>query len=226
MPIPLLMGIGAGLGVANSIGRFIGGIKQTKEAKKINPVFNQYQTNPYAQQQLGLAQQMFNGRMAGASQMQNNLFSNQGNTLDAIGRTATDGSQALAAIAGAQGQTDQSISDLQTMEAQNKYSMLGNLNAAYGSMINEGDKGYESMFQKYQMDAQRKDALANAGAQNKYGAVSDVASMGMSLGGGLLGGLFGGRQTNRNVIGGLQRGGITNQGLLGAPIQRTRVGFR
>lgn len=182
MPLPLLA-IGAGLGIANSIGRFISGGKQKREARLINPIWQQYQTSPYAKAQLGLAQQMFGGRMAGAAGLEQNITSNKANTISNINRGATDAGQALALATGAQGQADNAYSKLAINEAQNKQMMLGNLNQAYGQMIGEGDKVYNSMLQKYQMDSQRKDALNNAGMMNKAGAVSDMASMAFSLGG-------------------------------------------
>lgn len=169
--------IGAGLGAAGAVGKFFSGIKQTKEAKKINPVWQQYQSSPFAKSQLGLAQNLFGGRMFGAANRERNIYASQGNAMAGINRNATDSSQALALAAGAQGQADQSFANLQADEAQNKYSLLGNLNKAYGQMIGEGDKVHESLLQKYQMDAQRKDALMSSGAQNKFGAVSDLSSL-------------------------------------------------
>lgn len=178
MPFPL-MAVGAGISLANQIGKWFSGNKQTKEAKKINPVFNQYKTNPYAKTQLGLAQQLFGGRMAGATEMEKNILSSQGSVLDGIDRTATDGAQALAAKIATQGQTDQSFSNLQTLEKQNKYDMLSNLNESYGQLINEGDKEYDSMLEKFRFDSGRKDALMSAGKMNKYGAVNDISSLAM-----------------------------------------------
>lgn len=187
MPLPLLLG--AGLALGNAAGRFISGIGQTKESKKINPVWQQYQSSPFAGQQLSLAKQLYGGRMFGAPQLERNIFSNQANQMGNVSRNATDSSQLLALGAAGQGATNQSLSDLQVQEAQNKYNMLGNLNQAYGTNIEEGDKVYDSMLQKYQMDTARKDALRNAGAQNKYGAVSDLASMAFTAG---TSGMFGG----------------------------------
>lgn len=186
MPIPLI--IPAAIAGANMIGKFISGAKQTKESKAINPIWKQYQTSPFAKQQLGIAQQLFGGRMAGAGSMERNIQSNQASSLANFGRNATDSSQLLALGGAAQGQTNDALADLQMREAQNKQMMLQNLNQAYGTNIAEGDKEYESMLQKYQMDTQRKDALRSSGAQNKYGAVSDLASMGFSLAGGGFGG--------------------------------------
>lgn len=202
MPLPLLAA-GIGLGLANAAGRFISGIGQKKESKKINPIFNQYKSSPFAGQQLSLAQQLYGGRMFGAPQLERNIFSNQANQMGNVSRNATDSSQLLALGAAGQGLTNQSLSDLQTTEAQNRYNMLGNLNRAYGTMIGEGDKEYESMFQKYQMDAQRKDALRNAAAQNKYGAISDLSSMAFTLGtSGLnFGNIFGNKKPGMGALG-------------------------
>jgi hypothetical protein len=172
-----LLAIGGILSGIGAIGKFASGIKQSKESKKINPIWQQYKTNPFAQQQLGAAQNAYGGRMAGAGSLENNIFANQGAFMGNVNRNATDSSQALALAAGGQQQTNDALANLQIQEAQNKYSMLNNLNQAYGTMIGEGDKEYNSILQKYQIDAQRKDALANAGAQNKFGAVSDLAGM-------------------------------------------------
>lgn len=194
MPFPFLA-VGAGLALANAAGRFFSGNKQTRESKKIKPNWQQYTASPFAKQQLDLSKQLYGGRMFGAPQLERNIFTNQANTMGQFSRNATDSSQLLSLGAAAQGQTNQSLTDLQTMESQNKYSMLDNLNRAYGTMIGEGDKEYDSMFQKYQMDAQRKDALRNAGAQNKYGAISDLSSMAFTMAGANTGGL-----SNSNVF--------------------------
>lgn len=178
MALPLLA-IGAGIGAIGAIGKAIFGGKQRKEARKINPIFNQYKANPYAKQQLGLAQQMFNGRMAGAGDLEKNIFTNQANFQSNVNRNATDSSQALALAAAGQGQTNNALGNLQTQEAQNKYGMLQNLNNAYGVNIQEGDKEYNSMFQKFQMDTARKTALMGAGAENIFGGIGDLASLGI-----------------------------------------------
>lgn len=182
MPSPFLVA-GAALGAANAVGRFFTGIHQRKLANKINPVFNPYQASPYAKQRLGLATQLFNGRMFGAPQLERNIFSNQAAAVNNINRNATDASQALSYGAFAQGQTDDALTNLQTMEAQNKYQMLGNLNSAYEGMIGEGDKEYQSMLDKYRDDVAQKNALSQSGMENKYGAVSDLSSLGIQLAG-------------------------------------------
>lgn len=179
---------GAGVAAGGLIGKGIARGKANKTLKGLQKEDPTYTKSPYAQAQLGLAQQMFSGRMAGAAQMQNNIYSNQGNTFDAVRRTATDSSQALAAISGAQGQTDQSLSNLQTMEAQNKYSMLGNLNAAYGQMIGEDDKAYGDNVRRFGNKVQIQGAI-NENRQNTWG---DISNFGMSVAGLGVGGMGGG----------------------------------
>lgn len=227
MPLPLLA-VGAGLALANTAGKFISGMKQTKESKAINPVWKQYQTNPFAKQKLDISKQLFGGRMAGAPQLERNIFTAQANQMGNVSRNASDGSQALALGAAAQGQTNQSLSDLQVQEQQNKYNMLQNLNQAYGTMIDEGDKEYQSMLEKYGMDVNRKDALRSSGAQNKYGAVSDLASMAFTAGtSGLFGGGAGGGLTSANSripvpqLGGISRGSV---GSLSLPKRNVIIG--
>lgn len=179
MPLPILAGIGAGLGAIGSIGKMIFGGRQRREARKINPVWQQYQASPFAKQQLGIAQQLFNGRMGGAAQLENNILTNQANYNANLQRNATDSSQLLALGAAGQGQTNNAFQNLQIQEAQNKQAMLGNLNNAYGTMIQEGDKVNQSINQKYQMDMAQKQALLGGGAQNIFGGLGDLASLGI-----------------------------------------------
>lgn len=202
MPLPLLA-IGLGLSALGAGGKFLSGLKQNKMANKIKPHWQQYQTSPFAKQQLATAQQAANGRMAGAGAMERNIMANQAGQIANINRNATDSSQALALAAGTQAQSNNAYGNLAINEAQNKYSMLGNLNRAYGQMINEGDKVHQSIMDKYQMDVQQKNALRNAGKQNMFGAVGDLSSMAM-MGGQM--GLFGGN-------GGAAAGGGEYQGL-------------
>jgi len=160
------MAFGLAQGVANIF-------RQKNANKALDKLLAQdvrYQQNPFAKQQLSLANNMFNGRMAGAGQLQQNIFSNQGNTIDNINRNATDSSQALALGAAAQGQTNENLSDLQMREAQNKQMMLQNLNQAYGVNINEGDKDYEDQVRRFGNLA----SIRGQQQQNKTNALNGV----------------------------------------------------
>lgn len=182
MPDPISMSIGASLSGISSLGKLIFGGKQNKMANRINPVFKQYETSPFAQRQLAIAQQMFGGRMAGAGAQEQNIFNNQASTSANINRNVGDSSRALALTGAMQGQTNEALSNLGMNEAQNKYNMLGNLNQAYGTLIGEGDKVYNSMLQKYQIDKQDQAALRESGVKNMFGGLNDLAGLFGTLG--------------------------------------------
>jgi hypothetical protein len=147
--------------------------RQKSANKALDKLLSQdvtYNKSPFAAQQLAVAKNMFNGRMAGAPQFQNNIFSSQANTLDAVNRNATDSSQALAIAAGAQGQTSQSLEDLQMREAQNKAMMLQNLNQAYGTNIDEDYKVYGDQVRRFGNLAE----IRGQQQQNKTSALNGV----------------------------------------------------
>lgn len=178
MPDPFTVA-GLALGGLGAVGKLIFGGGQRKQARKIHPVFNQYQTNPFAKQKLGISQQLFNGRMPGAASVEDNIGANQATTVSNINRGATDSSQALALAGEAAGLSNEAYADLGVKEAANKQSMLSNLNDAYGTLISEGDKEYNSMMQKYQMDVAQKQALLGGGESNFFGGIGDLASLGI-----------------------------------------------
>lgn len=175
MPFPLL----AAAGLASSLGKIGLGFLQNSKANKINPQWQQYQANPLAAQMLGTAQNAYNGRMAGAQAEENAIYNNQANTQASVERNATDSSQALALAMAGQGATNDALNNLQTKEAQNKYNLLGNLNNAYKTNIDEGDKVYNSMLQKYQMDTQAKQQLRSSAFNNIFGGANDLVSGGL-----------------------------------------------
>lgn len=174
MPNPFMVAgaITSGLG---ALGKVFSGIKQNKLANQINPVFQQYQENPLAKENLAVNKNMFYGRMPGAQKAESNIMQAQSNQLANAQRGATDASQLLALGAGLQGGTNEAFSNLAAAEGQSKAGLLTNLGQAYRGAISEGDKAYESMLQKYQMDSQAKAALRNAGQQNIFGGIGDVA---------------------------------------------------
>lgn len=164
----------------SGVGKMIFGLHQNKLANKIKPVRTDYSISPYAQNQLGLAQQLYNGRMAGASQQEQNILASQGNMMANVNRNASDSSQALAMAGAAQGQTNQALANLGLQEAQNKYQMLGNMNNAYGNMTNELDKVYQDKMNKYMEDVRAKAALRNAAWQNMGAGFDQFQNAGMN----------------------------------------------
>ena len=125
---------------------------------------------------------MFYGRMPGAQKAESNIMQSQSNIFSNAQRGATDSSQLLAVGSGLQGGTNEAFSNLAAAEGQSKAGLLPSLNQAYRGVISEGDKAYESMAQKFQMDSQAKAALRQSGMQNIFGGVGDIGAGAMQFG--------------------------------------------
>jgi hypothetical protein len=169
--------------IAQAAGGLIGGVsklflaaKQAREADKIHPFRTNYEASPYAKANVGLAQNAYNGRAAGAEQMQAGLDASQANTINAGNRNATSSADALAIAAGAQGATNSGYAQLGTMEEQHRQAAMGALMQANQGMVTEGDKVYNDKLLAYQEQLDAKNALLGAATQNKYGAFSDLGN--------------------------------------------------
>jgi hypothetical protein len=156
IPLPLL--------VAGAKALF-GGFQAIK-AGEINPDYN----DENVRKNLGMAQSLYNGRMAGAVNQEKNIANAQQNQINNINRTATDASQALALTTGTQGTANQAYNQLGIQELQNKYRAADVLSNAYTQMNNQ-------LMNKYQMDTQAKAATNNAAFQNIFGGVNDIGSI-------------------------------------------------
>lgn len=175
MPFPF-MALGAGISGLGSLGKIFAGANQNKLANQINPFFQQYQKNPLAQENLAVNKNMFYGRMPGAQKAESNIMQSQSNLLANAQRGATDASQLLAVGSGLQGGTNEAFSNLAAAEGQSKAALLPSLGQAFRGAISEGDKAYDSMVQKYQIDRQDKAALRESGMQNIFGGVGDIGA--------------------------------------------------
>lgn len=170
------------MGLLDSLFGGIVGALQLGQAGKIHPQYTPYTPSPYAATNLSNAEQAYNGRMAGASTLEQNIMGNQANSNAAVDRSATNSAQALAVKAANVGQTNQSFRQVQTQEAQNKYQLLNNLNLANQGEVQEGDKTYQAQMQKYQMDIGQQGALRSSGLTNIANGLGGLSSTAM-LGG-------------------------------------------
>lgn len=168
--------IGLGVGAVTDIGKIIFGLHQNHLANKINPVFSQYKSSPYAASQLGIAQQLFNAPMAGMQQETQNIQTNQANTNAAVQKNATDSGQALSIATQTQGQSNDAYADLALKQEQDKLAKANILNQGYDAMTNEGDKVYQSMLQKFQIDKQEQAGLRGSAWNNIFGGASDLSA--------------------------------------------------
>lgn len=184
---------------ASSVGTMLGGIfkgiqggKQQRMANKIHPQDVTYTESQYAKNQLGAVNQAYNSRSAGAANAEENIGFNQANSFAGVERNATSGSQALAVLAGLQGQSNQAYTDLASKEAQSHQALLGELGMANSAMTNENDKIYNDKLRKYNNDLNAKNALQNAAWKNKGAMVDDLITSHFGGGGDASGGGNGG----------------------------------
>ncbi len=185
------------MGIFSAVGSLIASGKQKREARGINPINTTYEASQPINDLYHEGQNLYQGRMAGANQAENNFLASGANTRSAIERGATSGSQALAIAAGAQGQTDQSFQNLYQNEAQDKLQRFGIYSNVSQLQSQEGDKIYQDKLRKYYDDLNYKRALQGASMQNMqgfWGGIDDTIKAGVSLlsPGGALAGSFGG----------------------------------
>jgi len=184
--------IGAAIGIAGSVGKMIAAKKANKKLKQLEAENNKYAANPLAQERLDMAKSLLNARMPGASYLEQNIFSNQGNQMANINQNATDSSQALALAAGSQGQTNEALAKLGMMEQNDFQRRYQNWTGAQDTQINEMDKVFNDKVRVFGDKVQ----FAGARAANNANAWQSISNLGqgvmnMGLAGGGWGNMLG-----------------------------------
>jgi len=192
--------VGGAMGTVGGIFSSIAGIKWDKEMSKLKDKDPAYTSSPYAEKNLGLAQQLLNSRMAGAAGRERNIQTSGANARAGIGRNTTDSSQALALMAGMQGQEGQQYNDLALQEGQDAAMKQQNLVKANEGMITEGDKLHDDSVRRWQdqvniITAQYK--ARQAGGQS-FTNMGGAAQSGLSSGGGGGGGMMSDKRLKHN----------------------------
>jgi hypothetical protein len=141
---------GMAVGTAGTIISNISGDVTKRRLSRLEDKDPSYTADPNVSQKYGLAEQLLNARMPGASQAQANIYGAQAQQQGSIERNATDGSQALAMGAANTANTDKAFSNLGMQEAGNYNNMLANYNQANQGMTDEHDKVYQDAVRKWQ----------------------------------------------------------------------------
>lgn len=181
--------VGGALGTVGTIFSNLSADKTRAELQDLESKDPGYNQSPYAKQRYGLAQTLLNARMPGASNIERNIEKTGAATRDNIDRNATDGSQALAMGAVAQGNENQAFENLGTSEAQDYYNRLNNYNSANQGMVQEGDKSYQDQVRQWQDKVNISLGRNNLRQQQGQNLVSLGGMIGgMNFGGGGAGG--------------------------------------
>jgi hypothetical protein len=186
------------MGIFSAVNSLIQGGKQKRMAKRINPVQATYEESQPIQDLYAEGKNLYQDRMVGANVAEQNLLTQGANFNAAVDRSATSGSQALAAKAAGLGSTNQAVRDLALKEAEDKQQRFGIFSNVSQLMAQEGDKAYQDKLRKYYDDLNYKRALEGASMQNKanfWSGIDDTVNSAVSLfvpGAGLLAGKGGG----------------------------------
>ncbi len=179
--------VGGAMGTVGGIFSSIAGMRWDKEMDKLRNENPSYTSSPYAANNLGMAQQLINSRMAGANARERNIQTSGANVRAGIGRNATDSSQALALMAGTQGMEGQQYNDLAIQEGQDAAMKQQNLMGANNAMTAEHKDLFDDSVRRWQdqvniITAQYK--ARKEGGQS-FTNMGGAAQSGLSSGGGM-----------------------------------------
>lgn len=171
--------IGLGLSVLPSIYKGIKGIGQSNKANKMHPISPGYRMNQGVIDNARTLSDTYNNyTMPGYGQAQSNINSTFKNAYDTGVQGASSGNDVLELATRMAYGKNQANNQLSVQNAQGKQSLLGeylNANAAAGQ-----EQVNANAYDRDQYDRQLKEkaALTQAGAQNTYGAVDQLAGIG------------------------------------------------
>jgi hypothetical protein len=178
--------ISAGLGIASSLAQGIGGLvmagKMRKEASKINPIYEQFQKSPYAKQMLGMAQNNLYANSPYRSAGYDRMARGNAARYKLLGSLSPD--QQLQGLNNMQDKDNESLFAQGAQDANDFTQRRSEVYNALNANTAENDKAYNNMFQKYQMDMDRKMSLQNAARQTTmgaFGAFGNAASSAMYM---------------------------------------------
>jgi len=137
-------------GSGGSVKKMYSAKNTNKRLEKFSEIDPTYMPSPFAANTLGLSQTLLNSRMGGAQARSNNIITSGANARAGILGGTTDSSQALALMAGTQGQEQQGINDLAIQEGQDAMMKQKNLMDANAGMTAEGDKVHDDNVRRWQ----------------------------------------------------------------------------
>jgi len=174
---------GLGLQLAGSGMKMLGGLfgmirgrQMEKEAKRINPLYENYQTSGAAKALAGMAQTNLNAVNPLFAAQQRQISGSQANAMAGLNRGAMDASQLIAGAAGMQGQADQASFNLGMQEQANKQQNMQNWMQAQNVLLGEDRMKYQDMLTKFQFDQNQKNSLRFGGANAVVGGLGQIGA--------------------------------------------------
>ena len=175
-PLLLAGGIVGGVSqLGGAIANAFGSKKRNKQLDAFGREVDAMQINPIYGQNYGLTQTQAQGRMAGASQAEQNIYQQGANTQANINRAATDPNQAILGSGAILGQTSQAFNQLASQEQADYANRLERMMQAGMTKAQAED---QLRMDKLQMKSQIQGAIA----QNKQNAVQGLFNAGAGIG--------------------------------------------
>lgn len=178
---PAGMALGVAGGLANSIFGIFQGAKMLKEAKKINPVYKNYETSPFATANLGMAQMGLAAKNPAQAAYEKQMLAGQANVFANAQRAGLDPTAQAALGLASLGQVEQGAANLAQQNAAFAMQNRQDLMRANEAMTGEERMKYQSMLNKYQLDQQQKNLLRAGGQKSIGGAFGNIASLGFGM---------------------------------------------
>ena len=167
--------IGGVAQLGGAVANIFGAKKRNKKLDALGREIDAMQVNPIYAQNYGLTQTQAQGRMAGASQAEQNINQQAANTQANINRGATDPMQAILGAGAVQGQTSQAFNQLAGQEQADYANRLQRMMQAGMSKAEAED---QLRMQKLQMKTQIQGTMA----QNSQNAMQGLINAGTGIG--------------------------------------------
>lgn len=174
---------GAGLGLIGSVAQMFGTRKANAQLEDLKKRIRLMDINPEIRKAAALANTQLQGRMAGASQAERNIYQQGANTQSNINRAATDPMQAILGAGAIQGQTSQAFNQLAGQEQADYANRLARQMQAASELAQAEDN---LRMQKLQMETQLSGAQQE-NRQNVFGSLSNLGFAAGSVGLNLMG---------------------------------------
>lgn len=177
-----LMIAGAAVNTAGSLFNIFQGAKMMREARKINPVWKDYQRSQAVKDIYGQSQQRLNARTPFSAMAQRGVQGNAANAAARVQRGVVDPAMAIQTFAAIQGQADDAVGKQAMVDNQLEAQNFQNLMGAAGMMAGEDKFQFQADASRFDREMSQKNALRNAGQQNVAGGIQGLAGAMMGVG--------------------------------------------
>lgn len=168
---------GLGLGLIGAVGKLFARGAANRKLRQLQKEDPAYVQNPLAAQRLGLAKTLLNARAPGAAAAEQNIATNQANTISKAERGATDSSQLLSLTGDVQGTTNNAYGQLENNETQDYQRRFQNYTGAEENQINEDNKVFQDSVRRFGDKAQ----IQGAQSENNTNGWMDISNLGFGL---------------------------------------------